>query len=56
MFGLGVTELAIIGGILMVLFGARKLPELGKGIAGFFTSFRREVRELESEIEKGGDE
>jgi sec-independent protein translocase protein TatA len=30
--GIGVTELIIIAVILLVLFGGKKLPELGKGI------------------------
>ena len=29
---IGVTELIIIAIILLLLFGAKKLPELGKGI------------------------
>ena len=30
MFGLGVQELIVIFLIVMVLFGAKKLPEIGK--------------------------
>lgn len=32
MFGIGTTELLIVLGIVIVLFGARRLPELGSGI------------------------
>ncbi|MDH3603100.1 MAG: twin-arginine translocase TatA/TatE family subunit, partial [Candidatus Tectomicrobia bacterium] len=32
MFGLGIQELVIIFVIIMVLFGAKKLPEMGKGL------------------------
>ena len=30
MFGLGLGELALIFGILLLLFGGRKLPEIAK--------------------------
>lgn len=39
MFGIGVTEIIIIAGIVLVIFGAGKLPEImgsmGKGIRDF---------------------
>ena len=34
-FGLGLPELIIIVLILLLLFGAAKLPELGRSIGGF---------------------
>ena len=40
MFGLGTTELILILGIVMVLFGAKKLPALGEGLAKGIKSFR----------------
>jgi sec-independent protein translocase protein TatA len=33
MFGLGTKEIIIIAVILVLLFGAKKIPELAKGIA-----------------------
>jgi sec-independent protein translocase protein TatA len=30
--GLGTTEIIIIAVVILVLFGGRKLPELGRGI------------------------
>jgi len=40
MFGLGTTELLIIGGILFFIFGAKRLPEIGKGLGGAIREFK----------------
>ena len=45
---LGAMELMIIGSILMLLFGARKLPELGKGLGDAIREFKKAGRELEN--------
>lgn len=34
-FGLGLPELLLIALVLLLLFGAKKLPELGRSIGGF---------------------
>ncbi|MEW6775079.1 MAG: twin-arginine translocase TatA/TatE family subunit [Bdellovibrionota bacterium] len=41
MFGLGVSELLIIFGILILLFGASKIPALGKSLGEAVGGFRR---------------
>jgi sec-independent protein translocase protein TatA len=43
MFGLGTTEVIIIGGIVTLLFGAKKIPELAKGIGQGIKSFKGEM-------------
>ncbi|MDQ6989256.1 MAG: twin-arginine translocase TatA/TatE family subunit [Mariprofundaceae bacterium] len=43
MFGLGTTELILILVIVMVLFGAKKLPALGEGLARGIKSFRSNI-------------
>ena len=43
MFGLGVTELIIILVIVVVLFGASKLPEIGKGVGEAITNFKKSM-------------
>ena len=44
MFGnLGTTELIIIAVIIIVLFGAKKLPELAKGLGQGIREFKKEV-------------
>ena len=40
MFGLGASELLIILGIVVVLFGARRLPELGSGVGKAIRNFK----------------
>jgi sec-independent protein translocase protein TatA len=40
MFGIGSTELLIVLGIVIVLFGARRLPELGAGVGKAIRNFK----------------
>ena len=40
MFGIGTTELLIVFGIVVVLFGARRLPELGSGVGKAIRNFK----------------
>ncbi|RMF21085.1 MAG: twin-arginine translocase TatA/TatE family subunit [Deltaproteobacteria bacterium] len=44
MFGLGVTELIIILVIILIMFGAGKLPEIGEGLGRGIRNFRRSVK------------
>ena len=45
MFGLGIQELLIIFVILIFLFGAKKLPELAKGLGSGIRDFKKAVNE-----------
>ncbi|MEF9426486.1 MAG: twin-arginine translocase TatA/TatE family subunit [Candidatus Mariimomonas ferrooxydans] len=45
MFGLGPTELILILIIIVVLFGASKLPEIGKGIGEAIKNFKKSTSE-----------
>ena len=45
MFGLGVQELVIILVIVLVLFGATRLPEIGKGIGQAIRNFKKATSE-----------
>ncbi len=40
MFGLGMGELLVILVIVIVIFGATKLPQLGKGLGEGISNFR----------------
>ena len=40
MFGIGTTELLVVLGIVIVIFGARRLPELGSGLGKAIKNFK----------------
>ena len=40
MFGIGSSELLVILAIVIVLFGARRLPELGTGVGKAIRNFK----------------
>ena len=43
MFGLGIGELIVILVIVMIIFGAGRLPELGDGLGRGIRNFRKAV-------------
>jgi sec-independent protein translocase protein TatA len=40
MFGIGTTELLVVLAIVVVLFGARRLPEIGSGLGKAIKNFK----------------
>jgi sec-independent protein translocase protein TatA len=51
MFGLGTPELVVIMLICVILFGGRRLPELGSGLGKAIRNFRGATQEIEREIQ-----
>jgi sec-independent protein translocase protein TatA len=45
MFGLGIPELLIILVIVVVIFGATRLPQIGEGLGKGIKNFRAATRE-----------
>ena len=53
MFGsVGVPELIIIFTIALIIFGPRKLPELGKSLGRSLAEFKRASNELKSTLDE----
>ena len=47
MFGIGIPELIIILVIVLVIFGANKLPEIGSGMGKAIKNFKKATNEPE---------
>ncbi len=52
MFGLGMQELIIILLIGLLVFGANKLPEIGRGLGRGIREFRKASSELTGSLEE----
>lgn len=63
MFGFGVTELILILGIVLLIFGAGKLPEIGAGLGKGIKNFKKatgdqdeiDVTPEKKELDEGED-
>ncbi len=52
MFGLGIWELIIILSIVVMLFGAKRLPMIGEGLGSMITNFKKATKTNELEEKK----
>ncbi len=52
MFGLGMPELVVILAIAFLIFGGKKMPEIGAGLGKAIASFKKGLNEAE---ETGAD-
>ncbi|HLC17463.1 MAG TPA: twin-arginine translocase TatA/TatE family subunit [Thermodesulfobacteriota bacterium] len=50
MFGLGTTELVLILAIVVIIFGASKLPALGSGMGRAIKNFKSATSDAEKEV------
>jgi sec-independent protein translocase protein TatA len=50
MFGIGTTELIIIMFIILLVFGAKKLPELAQGLGKGIREFKKASNEIQDEL------
>ncbi len=58
MFGamLGGWEIVLILAVVLILFGAKKLPELAKGLGQGIKEFKKATREVSDEIQNAMDD
>jgi sec-independent protein translocase protein TatA len=54
--GLGMTELLVILVIVLIIFGAGKLPEIGSGLGKGMRNFKKSVSGEPDESEAKSDE
>ncbi len=50
MFGIGMPELIVILVIVLIIFGAGKLPEIGAGIGKGIKNFKKAMHDADKEI------
>lgn len=54
-FGLGIGELLIIFAVLLLVFGAKRLPDLGGALGKGIREFKTSIRDIEGEIKRPGE-
>tara|TARA_Y100001968_G_scaffold173450_1_gene158827 strand:- start:99 stop:311 length:213 start_codon:yes stop_codon:yes gene_type:complete len=55
-FGIGLPEIAVIAGIALIVFGPKRLPELGRTLGKTLKGLQSASNEFESEIKKAMSE
>jgi sec-independent protein translocase protein TatA len=49
---IGMGELLLIIGFIVVFFGAKKIPDIAKGLGSGIREFRKAARDIQEEVEK----
>lgn len=55
-FGIGPWEVILILVVVLVLFGAKKLPELAKGLGQGIKEFKKASKEVQDDLHRALDE
>ena len=56
MFGrIGPWELILILAVALVVFGPKRLPEIGKSLGNAFREFRKHANKMQNDIDRDAD-
>jgi sec-independent protein translocase protein TatA len=55
-FGLGLGELVLIVGLLVLVFGAKRIPQIASGLGRGIRNFKTEVKDPQKSLDPGDDE
>lgn len=50
-FNLGMTEMLVVGVLLLLVFGAKRLPEMGSSLGKGIIEFKKSLKEVKTTIE-----
>jgi sec-independent protein translocase protein TatA len=50
MFGMGAQELLLILVLVLLLFGAKRIPEIARGLGKSLSEFKKGMREIDSDV------
>lgn len=51
--GIGTWEILLIFLVILLMFGAKRIPEIARGIGKGVTEFKKGIRDIHDEIETG---
>jgi sec-independent protein translocase protein TatA len=54
--GIGTWEILLIFLVILLLFGAKRIPDIAKSVGKGVTEFKRGLRDIQDEIETGVDQ
>ena len=54
--GLGAWEVVLILAVVLILFGAKRLPELARGLGSGIKEFKKATREVTDEIQSATED
>ncbi len=54
-FNLGPMEMIFVSVVLLLIFGAKRLPELGSGLGKGIREFKRSMREINADIDRADE-
>ena len=53
--GIGTWEILLIFLVILLMFGAKRIPEIARGIGKGVTEFKKGINDIQDEIETGTD-